>query len=679
MADKVPIRTVYDSSNNATGLAEFQTGETVGYAHGGTGLAALGTAGQILRVNSGASAIEFGDGFSASTITLDSAGDINLDAGGADIILKDDGTEFGRFTNSSGQLVIKSSSSTTTALTMSGANVTVAGNLTVTGNATASGSTITLGDAAGDTVAFGGTITGNLVFEGSSADSFETTLAPGNPSADITLTMPSSASDTLVGKATTDTLTNKTLTTPTITTPIINTGGALKNGSSSAGYLDFYEDSDNGTNYVRVIGPASTATVTLTLPAATDTLVGLATTDTLTNKTLTTPTIAEIDGSTITLDSAGDITLDAGGADIVLKDDGTEFGRFTNSSGELVIKSSSSATTALTFSGASATLAGNLTVTGTTTFNGGTITLGDAATDTVAFGGTITGNLVFEGSTADSFETTLTPGNPSSDIALTLPSSASDTLVGLVSTQTLTNKTLTSPTITTPTITEIDSGSTITLDATTDIILDADGDNITMKAAGTTALDFVLNGATDITLDAPGDIKIDADGGDIILLDAGTQYGSLTNTGGNLIIKSGSTTAATFSGANVTLAGTVASGAITSSSTLQGTALTLTSGSITFEGSTADSFETILAVTDPTADRTLTLPNKTATLATTVDVFFANSTTTTHPAASGNVDLADGETPFESITDAFGVTSGTVYSQMDPRGSTVTVDLGSVA
>ena len=38
-------------------------------------------------------------------------------------------------------------------------------------------------------------------------------------------------------------------------------------------------------------------------------------------------------------------------------------------------------------------------------------------------------------------------------------------------------------------------------------------------------------------------------------------------------------------------------------------------GSIIFEGATDDSFETTLAVTDPTADRTITLPNATGTVA----------------------------------------------------------------
>jgi hypothetical protein len=74
----------------------------------------------------------------------------------------------------------------------------------------------------------------------------------------------------------------------------------------------------------------------------------------------------------------------------------------------------------------------------------------------------------------------------------------------------------------------------------------------------------------DITVDGPSDIILDADGGDIFFKDDGTTFGSATNTSGNLIIKSGTTTAATFSGANVTLAGTVASGAITSSGTITG-------------------------------------------------------------------------------------------------------------
>ncbi len=59
----------------------------------------------------------------------------------------------------------------------------------------------------------------------------------------------------------------------------------------------------------------------------------------------------------------------------------------------------------------------------------------------------------------------------------------------------------------------------------------------------------------DYTLDVSGDIILDADGGDVFFKDGGTTFGSATNTSGNLIIKSGTTTALTFSGANVTLAG----------------------------------------------------------------------------------------------------------------------------
>jgi hypothetical protein len=66
-------------------------------------------------------------------------------------------------------------------------------------------------------------------------------------------------------------------TSPTLSSPTI-TSGAKHNGSTS------------GTTTLQATAVAGTTT--LTLPAATDTLVGLATTDTLTNKTLTTPVIS---------------------------------------------------------------------------------------------------------------------------------------------------------------------------------------------------------------------------------------------------------------------------------------------------------------------------------------------------------------------------------------------------
>lgn len=52
-------------------------------------------------------------------------------------------------------------------------------------------------------------------------------------------------------------------------------------------------------------------------------------------------------------------------------------------------------------------------------------------------------------------------------------------------------------------------------------------------------------------------------------------------------------------------------------------------GSIVFEGATADAFETTLAVTDPTADRTITFPNSTGTVALTSGVINNSLTTTT--------------------------------------------------
>ena len=106
-----------------------------------------------------------------------------------------------------------------------------------------------------------------VVFEGSTTDENETTLVAADPSADRTITLPN-ATGTVSLLTATETLTNKTLTTPTLTTPIANAGIQLKNGATSAGFLEFFEDSDNGTNKVTLIGPASTSDVTITLPSS---------------------------------------------------------------------------------------------------------------------------------------------------------------------------------------------------------------------------------------------------------------------------------------------------------------------------------------------------------------------------------------------------------------------------
>ena len=99
--------------------------------------------------------------------------------------------------------------------------------------------------------------------------------------------------------------------------------------------------------------------------------------------------------------------------------------------------------------------------------------------------------------------------------------------------------------------------------------------NIQITADGTAEL-----AGTTVTLDSEGDIVLDANGADIFFKDDGTTFGSATNSSGNLIVKSGTTTALTFAGANVTAAGTIGSGAITSTGVVTGTGFTIGSAAI---------------------------------------------------------------------------------------------------
>ena len=94
MTVKVPIRTVFDGENNATGLAEFQSGEFIGLTHGGLGASlSIGSAGQVLKVNSGASALEFGNVEAVFNIDGMTDGSGITIADGDDFAISDAGTE----------------------------------------------------------------------------------------------------------------------------------------------------------------------------------------------------------------------------------------------------------------------------------------------------------------------------------------------------------------------------------------------------------------------------------------------------------------------------------------------------------------------------------------------------------------------------------------------------------
>ena len=81
---------------------------------------------------------------------------------------------------------------------------------------------------------------------------------------------------------------------------------------------------------------------------------------------------------------------------------------------------------------------------------------------------------------------------------------------------------------------------------------------------------------------------------------------------------------------------------------------------ITFEGSTADAYETVIHITDPTADRTITLPNATGTVALTSDI----TTPVTAVTATLPIVSTGGYTPVISITtnDAQLILNNTIFN-----------------
>jgi hypothetical protein len=219
--------------------------------------------------------------------------------------------------------------------------------------------------------------------------------------------------------------------------------------------------------------------------------------------------------------------------------------------------------------------------------------------------------IVFEGATDDAYETTLVVTDPTADRTITLPN-LTGTVSLLTATETLQNKTLTTPTITSGVLNTAVSGSAV-----------LDEDNMASDSATKLATQQSIKAYVDTTITAQ-DLDVTSDSGTIdIDLDSET----LTIAGGTGIDTTGSSTTITVAidstVATLTGSQTLTNKVLTSPTintptitNLTATALNLTDSSIVFEGATADSYETTLTVTDPTADRTITLPNESGTLVT---------------------------------------------------------------
>ena len=130
MSDKTPVRVVFNASNVATGMAEFQTGESVPVINGGTGLTAVGSAGQVLKVNAAGNALEFGaeGDISITNLVAPTNSDLTLTTSGTGNIVLDAITFRGTTISSADSSIININE-----------GVVVDGTLNTSGQATLSG------------------------------------------------------------------------------------------------------------------------------------------------------------------------------------------------------------------------------------------------------------------------------------------------------------------------------------------------------------------------------------------------------------------------------------------------------------------------------------------------------------------------------------------------------------
>jgi hypothetical protein len=379
--------------------------------------------------------------------------------------------------------------------------------------------TITIPDVTGTVITTGnlsditniGVFTSTITMEGSTANDFELTLSAGDPTADRTITFPDATgtvaltSDITVTASSTNTLSNKSISLATNT--LTGTKAEFNSAMSDADFATIAgsETLTNKTLTTPVISSITNGAATLTLPTSTGTIAlttdipaGVVTesgTQTLTNKTLTSPVITGAvfnDGSIVfegatANDHETTFTITDPTADRTIT--------FPDATGTVALAANVAALSGATFTGAVSgtdlTLSGNLTVNGTTTNINSTnlvvedknIVLADVdtPTDTTADGGGIT----LKGATDKTFNWVDATDSWTSSEHINLASGKSYSMNGTALkdvSETLTNKTLTSPVIS-----SISNTGTLTLPTSTDTLVGrATTDTLTNKSISLT-------------------------------------------------------------------------------------------------------------------------------------------------------------------------------------------------
>ena len=267
-----------------------------------------------------------------------------------------------------------------------------------------------------------------FVFEGASDDAHETTWAFTDPTADRTITFPD-ATDTLIGKATTDTLTNKSF----------DFGGT---GNSITGSLAEFNSALQSASFTSLTGSETLTNKTLTAPVLTSAVLntavsgsGIKDEDNMSSNSAThlatQQSIKAYVDSQITAEDL-DFAADSGSSSVDLDSQ-----TFTIAGGSQITSSASGQAVTLTIGSDPATLTGSETLTNKTFTTGTTLDALTFASGTSTSGMQIGGTgIVFEGATADAYETTLNIAEPSQDNVITIP----DTSMTLLTTATHASK-----------------------------------------------------------------------------------------------------------------------------------------------------------------------------------------------------------------------------------------------